>query len=106
MRNGMTRNEILRHFDIAADTQAYGNGHINDTYLVTMPRYILQRINTSIFTDPDELMDNIGNVTAFLREKIAAAGGDADRGTLTVVPTKEGGKYYKADDNKDRKSVV
>ena len=99
MRNGMTRNEILRHFDIAADTQAYGNGHINDTYLVTMPRYILQRINTSIFTDPDELMDNIGNVTAFLREKIAAAGGDADRGTLTVVPTKEGGKYYKADDN-------
>lgn len=98
MKNGMTENEILRHFEIETKAESYGNGHINDTYLVTMPRYILQRINTSIFTNPDELMENIGNVTAFLRKKIIAAGGDADRGTLTVVPTKEGGKYYRIDD--------
>ena len=89
MKTEMTGNDILQH----------GNGHINDTYLVTMPRYILQRINTSIFTNPDELMDNIENVTAFLRRKLIAAGGDADRGTLTVVPAKDGGKYYKVDDN-------
>ena len=44
-------------------------------------------------------MDNIENVTAFLRRKLIAAGGDADRGTLTVVPAKDGGKYYKVDDN-------
>lgn len=99
MINEMTGNEILQHFEIETKAESYGNGHINDTYLVTMPRYILQRINTSIFTNPDELMENIGNVTAFLREKIAVAGGDAERGTLTVVPTKEGGKYYKVDDN-------
>lgn len=95
----MTGSEILSHFDIGISTEAYGNGHINDTCLVSMPRYILQRINTSIFTNPDELMENIENVTAFLREKIAAAGGDADRGTLTVVPTKDGRKCYRADDN-------
>lgn len=99
MKNEMTGNEILQHFEIETRAESYGNGHINDTYLVTMPRYILQRINTSIFTNPDELMENIGNVTAFLRKKIAWAGGDAERGTLTVVPTKEGGKYYKVDDN-------
>lgn len=99
MNTEITRNEILQHFQITTETESYGNGHINDTYLATMPRYILQRINTSIFTNPDELMDNIENVTAFLREKIVAAGGDPGRETLTVVPTKEGGKYYKVDDN-------
>lgn len=99
MNSEMTRNEILNHFEIMTNAEPYGNGHINDTYLVTMPRYILQRINTSIFINPDELMDNIENVTAFLRKKIAAAGADADRETLTVVPTKEGGKYFKVDEN-------
>lgn len=99
MKDEMTRNEILQHFDIGISTEAYGNGHINDTYLVTMPRYVLQRINTSIFTNPDELMENIENVTAFLRKKIAAAGGDTDRCTLTVVPTKDGRKCYRADED-------
>ena len=99
MKTEMTENDILQHFEIETNAESYGNGHINDTYLVTMPRYILQRINTSIFTNPDELMDNIENVTAFLRRKLIAAGGDADRGTLTVVPAKDGGKYYKVDDN-------
>jgi len=99
MKTEMTGNDILQHFEIETNAESYGNGHINDTYLVTMPRYILQRINTSIFTNPDELMDNIENVTAFLRRKLIAAGGDADRGTLTVVPAKDGGKYYKVDDN-------
>ena len=99
MKTEMTGNDILQHFEIETNAESYGNGHINDTYLVTMPRYILQRINTSIFTNPDELMDNIENVTAFLRRKLIEAGGDADRGTLTVVPAKDGGKYYKVDDN-------
>ncbi len=96
MNREINRNEILEHFDISAVTESYGNGHINDTYLVTMPRYILQRINTSIFTDPDGLMENIENVTSFLRRKIAADGGDV-RSTLTVVPTKDGKLYYRVD---------
>lgn len=99
MNTEIKRSEILQHFQIMTEPESYGNGHINDTYLAAVPRYILQRINTSIFTNPDELMDNIENVTAFLREKIIAAGGDPGRETLTVVPTKEGGKYYKVDDN-------
>ena len=43
----------------------YGNGHINDTYRLTfrvgekVNRYILQRMNKSIFTDPVGLMENI-----------------------------------------------
>ena len=95
----INRNEILGHFDIGAVTESYGNGHINDTFLVTMPRYILQRINTSIFRNPDELMENIENVTGFLREKLREAGEDFERGTLQVVPVKDGGSYYKVDDD-------
>lgn len=90
--------EVLGQFRLEMEAAGYGNGHINDTYLAAMPRYILQRINTSIFSDPDWLMENIENVTGFLREKIAADGGDPDRGTLTIVPTKDGGRYYHLDE--------
>lgn len=98
MSREIDRKEILRHFAIGAVAESYGNGHINDTYLVSMPRYILQRINTSIFRNPDELMENIENVTSFLREKLKADGGDVERGTLQVVPALDGGRYYKEDD--------
>ena len=89
---------VLQQFDLTAAIEPYGNGHINDTYLVTPKKYILQRINTSIFKNPDELMDNIENVTSFLKKKIIAAGGNPERETLTVIPTKDGKKYYKLDD--------
>ena len=90
--------EVLQQFNLSADIEPYGNGHINDTFLVTPKKYILQRINISIFKNPDELMDNIENVTAFLKKKIIAAGGNPERETLTVIPTKDGKKYYKLDD--------
>ena len=88
-------NEILRHFDVEVCTAPYGNGHINDTYLVeSEPCTILQRINTSIFKKPDEVMANIAAVTAHLRKKIIAAGGDPNRETLTLIPTVDGLPYY------------
>ena len=78
------------------------DGHINDTYVVEykqndgeISQYLLQRINTNIFTKPDELMKNIINVTDFLRQRIAARGGDVNRETLTVYKTKQGENYYK-----------
>lgn len=91
-------NTILQQFDIHLNVAPYGNGHINDTYCVDGPKYILQRINTSIFRNPDELMENIDNVTSFLRKKIVAYGGNPDRETLTVIPTKDGHRYYRMDD--------
>lgn len=84
-----------------AELIPYGNGHINDTYLVTTATedgektsYILQRINTCIFKEPEKLMQNISKVTDYLRRKIAEAGKDEVRGTLTVVPTKEQKLYF------------
>lgn len=73
----------------------YGSGHINDTFLVRKEkRYILQRMNRNIFTDPQGVMENILGVTKFLKEKIEAAGGDTVRETLTVIPTKSGESLY------------
>lgn len=80
----------------------YGEGHINQTYAVTeqttQKRYILQKINTDTFKDPDGLMENICGVTDFLREKAKQRGADPERATLHVVLTKAGKPYYKAAD--------
>ena len=92
-------NEILSKFNINTTVMPYGNGHINDTYIAELgEKYILQKINTGIFTDPDGLMDNIYAVTEHLRKKIAAAGGNPDRETLTVIETKDGKRYYRDED--------
>jgi len=84
----------------------YGNGHINDTFCVSVEagearpaRYILQRLNRYVFPCAENVMDNIARVTAYLREKIEAAGGDPDRETLTLVKTIDGGDYYVDADN-------
>ncbi len=75
------------------------NGHINLTYRVRIGGrdYILQRINTDIFKDPDGLINNIALVTEFLRKKIIEGNGDADRETLTLIKTLDG-KYAHSDE--------
>ena len=91
--------QILQQFAVNTKIEPYGNGHINDTYCLIEPRYILQRINTDIFKHPHELMENIENVTSFLREKIKKNGGDPQRETLTVIKTVDGKNYYQYDEN-------
>ncbi len=78
--------------------EPFGNGHINDTFLVTMklgPRYVLQRINHEVFKKPWEKMENMVNVCSFLQDKIKKAGGDPTRETLTVLKTRSGENFYK-----------
>lgn len=85
-------------FNIETNIEPYGNGHINDTYLCeTAPRFILQRINSNVFKNPGEVMENIANVTEWLGDKIKAEGGDPSRETLTLIKTKDGKNYYEAD---------
>ena len=102
----MDLNEIMRQFRTEVNASAYGNGHINDTYYVKNSEYILQKINTKIFLNPDELMDNIVNVTEFLREKIKAAGGNPDRETLTVIKTVDGKNFYRDSDGSCYRAYV
>ncbi len=93
--------DICSKFDVETRINAYGNGHINDTYLCESdPMYILQRINSKVFKKPFEVMDNIYRVTEHLKEKIKAVGGDVNRETLTVIKTRDGKTCYQ-DENGD-----
>ena len=72
--------------------EPYGNGHINDTFLAVAEngkRYILQRINHTVFKRPDEIMENITAVTAHIYAKT----GD-ERSTLQVIPTDDGKSFF------------
>lgn len=78
----------------------YGEGHINSTFLIqtTKDKYILQKINGSVFSSPEEVMDNVVKVTEFLKKKILSSGGDVTRETLLVIPAKDGHGYVKTED--------
>ena len=101
-------NEILKEVIAAYDfpetllgAVRNGSGHINDTFcLVCQPkegkavRYILQGLSAAVFPCPEAVMENFIGITAYLREKIIAAGGDPMRETLNLIPTREGKPYY------------
>lgn len=74
------------------DIGPYGEGHINLTLLVTTTekRYIMQKMNTRVFTDPDSLMANIWGVTEHLKSRGIE--------TLNVVPTKDGAIFLKGEE--------
>ena len=96
--------DIANRFAIegkALDIKSLGAGFINDSYILTTDsrRYILQRKNHHIFPDVGAMMNNIARVTAHLKLKVAAEGGDPEREVLTVIPTKEGELYYHDGEN-------
>lgn len=74
------------------DVKPYGSGHINSTFLVTTNerRYILQKINSSIFPNVDGLMKNIVYVTEHLKKKYTD-----DRSTMNIIKTLDGNSYLK-----------
>ena len=88
-----------------ASIKPLGAGLINDTYLITTegdaPDYVLQRINTAIFTDVEGLQANILAVTRHLVSKLPA-GADAMRRVLTPVPLADNADLtYLIDDKGD-----
>jgi hypothetical protein len=93
---------VARQFQIDGEfrsAEPYGSGHINDTYCAvfdqagTSTRYILQRINHSIFKQPVALMENIQRVTAHLAGKMAGER-DFSRRVLTLIQARNGLYYY------------
>ena len=105
----MSIEKIIYSFDITGEVVDYvpfGNGHINDTKLVTVKdgdnsvQYVLQKINKNVFKQPDKLMENYVGVTRFIREQVVEMGGDPMREVINVVFSKEG-KSFVIDDNGD-----
>ncbi len=89
----------IKHFDLPGLENGcipYGNGHINDTFLVTClledqstKRFVLQAVNDNVFKQPQQVIDNIALVTGFLGNKV-----DDPRGVMHMVPAKDGANCY------------
>ena len=80
------------------------NGHVNSTFTLFFngngktAKYVLQKVNTEAFKNPEGLMSNIVAVTSYIRKKNEEMNIPwADRGTLTFLPCKDG-KYFFIDD--------
>lgn len=76
------------------DCYAYGNGHINNTFLAECDdggkkrRYILQSVNTNVFKKPKQVMSNVLKVTDFLRKKA-----ENPDDVMVLVPANDGKAY-------------
>jgi Ser/Thr protein kinase RdoA (MazF antagonist) len=86
------------------DIQEYGNGNINDTYLVRLggagkERFILQRINTHVFTRPKLIIQNLKTYTEHVRQRLEEEKPVSTRRWEVphVQPTRSG-KYYFIDE--------
>lgn len=98
MRKTLHPTAALAHFPIqgsAVSCREFGSGHINATYQIKTDAghtYVLQCINKYVFTDPKAVMENVGAVTRFLRERAE------NPSELLNFITADTGEYYYVDD--------
>ena len=93
-----TLKEIGQKFRLPGEIYSFDTitmGNINSTYKVTymkddnsLKSYLFQRVNTHVFKNPVEIMDNIDKVTSFIRSKYP------NQITLHYHHTNEGLNYY------------
>ena len=85
--------EALRAFftETPSVCKPYGNGHINDTFLVISDKkYVLQRINGNVFPKPEELLKNMLNVTNYINKATYKTGASS----LRLVSTLDGKNWF------------
>ena len=100
--------DVGERFAIAgrfADARPLGRGHIHETFVSSWERggarvrYVHQRINTRVFSDPALVMQNIVRVTTHLRAALARRGvRDLERRVLTLIPARDGRPFVTAPD--------
>lgn len=82
----------------------FGNGHVNDTYLVTFDQggirlnYTLQRINSEVFKEPLKVMENIDRVTSHVLKKIRQVHMEMKKRTVRLLRTPDNLPYVIDDD--------
>ncbi len=88
------------------EVREYGNGNINDTFLVTLeygggrfqtcPYIILQRLNTKVFKQPELVMQNMRTVTEHVSRRQQSASTSAGRWweVPSVLLTQKGDDHW------------
>lgn len=80
-----------------------GNGNINQTYDVVIQngenteRYIFQKLNTYVFRQPRQIMENIDHITAHIGAKLQAADESRDR-VMHFVKRANGENFFEDED--------
>jgi Phosphotransferase enzyme family len=79
------------------------SGHINTTYRVsfrekdgTIRRYIIQSINSQVFRNPHQVMDNVKMVTKHINDRVLRLRKDLGGQTLHLFPARNG--RYRVED--------
>ena len=101
--------DLMKAFNIEGEYighRTFTSGLINTTERVIMDnngeikQYVLQKINKNVFKSPEDVMDNISNVTKFIRRKLKESGIDPSRRVMKFYKT-DSNKYYTVDENGD-----
>ena len=73
-------NKVLDHWGLQGHVQTLGSGLINDTFLIDY-KYVLQRINSTVFKNPQALMRNLDKVHHWVSDLVPEflAGTDSSR---------------------------
>lgn len=86
---------IMRQFilEINPVVKKYGHGHIHDSFLVSdcgfsEKAYLLQRINTEVFQNPRQLMENIFTICRHLRSN------EPNAVNLRMIPCRNGDLFF------------
>jgi len=98
--------DVLSQFDLGGEVagiEPAAGGHINRSWIVTVRgsagtpgRFLLQRINESVFREPERVMENVALVTRHLAEAVRRSGAaDAERRVLRLVPARGGAAYHR-----------
>jgi hypothetical protein len=86
-----------------ARAERWGSGHIQESYCVECNadgaprRYLLQRINQSVFHDVPALMENIRRVTEHVAKRVKGQP-DAKRRGLRLIATRDGQLWHEEPD--------
>lgn len=105
MPTGNKLARIYKQFDAEGpflSGKTFGTGHIHDTYKIETAGkhrdYILQRLNTGVFSDIPGLQENIFRITSHIKSKLTEEGEkDIDRKCLTLIKTCGGNTFIKDD---------
>jgi len=101
--------ELKEKFNIAGDFVGYEifkSGHINTTVMARfevdgkIKEYVFQKINKYVFKKPEEVMENISNVTNYIKNKLKSRGEKTSRRVLKFYPS-QSGKHFTIDENGD-----
>jgi Ser/Thr protein kinase RdoA (MazF antagonist) len=98
---------IISQFTISGTfikAERFGSGLINDTYLCefregeAVRKYILQRINASVFTHPEQVMQNVEAVTTHIVKRLRAEGvADPYAATPALISTRSNRTFLQDD---------